>query len=109
MTKKRRPQPRPRRRFFAPGGDIEVTATGVRIESGGIPRTRFPRLVSGQHCWHVIGAWRVADPEATQQILDVENLINVTPPMCLWCERPYSRELAAEPCPGDVSKGWSPS
>ena len=65
-------------------------------------------MTPGVHCWHVVGAWTIADPEAERVDLDVENLVSVTPPVCMWCERMYSRELAAEPCPGDVSAGDRP-
>jgi hypothetical protein len=35
-------------------------------------------------------------------LLDRENLVNVSPPMCWYCEREHSRKLAALPCPGDL-------
>lgn len=33
-------------------------------------------------------------------LLDRENMVNVSPPMCWHCEREFTREWAREPCPG---------
>lgn len=62
--------------------------------------------VTSEHLWTIITTYRVADPDAWMtdtdvQSLDQENLIAVTPIICLHCEQAWTADLAAAPCDGD--------
>jgi hypothetical protein len=64
----------------------------------------------GEHVWVVCGAWRVLDPAAmmkpgAQVLLDHESLVSLTSVGCYVCEREWSKELQARPCPGDPLAG----
>lgn len=63
----------------------------------------FPVPEPGKHLWVVSGAWKINDPEQSKHHLDMENLLTIEGPGCLWCEKQYSKELAAQLCEGDVS------
>lgn len=75
-------------------------ATGYNIEYEG-KRAPLPEHNNGQHEWTVVAAFRV-NPEADKQYqLDMENLMSVEGPGCLHCERGWTPQRAAKPCPGE--------
>lgn len=64
----------------------------------------LPRLIPGVHLWVMVASWQV-NPEAmfaegAQTFMDLENMLSVDGPGCLWCERPWTPTLAASYCPG---------
>lgn len=82
--------------------------TGIQFET----QTGFMRAprydpVTSEHLWVLITTYRIANPaawmdeSAGRQSLDSENLLAVTPIMCLHCEQVYTAELAADPCEGN--------
>ncbi len=77
------------------------TETGEYQVIGNRPHREVPQA-DGEHTWVVMPAYLV-NPTVEQGVLDRENLLYVTGPFCYWCEEPFSKELAARPCPGDVS------
>lgn len=59
---------------------------------------------TGEHLWIWIVVFRaqpqlIGDPTHTP-ILDMENLLSVSGPGCLYCEQDYSARLAARRCKG---------
>ena len=63
----------------------------------------LPKAPAGQHQWITLAMYRTNNPDADQQNLDMENLLSIEGPGCFVCEQPYSREVAARPCPGEPS------
>lgn len=58
---------------------------------------------SGNHLWTVLTLYNV-DPEtylAGKSVLDHENLMNITPPGCYYCEKAYTPLLATRKCTGE--------
>lgn len=78
-----------------------MTGTGISTEAAHRHHADLPEPAAGQHQWIVMTVYRVADPTAPQQNLDMENLLTIEGPGCLVCEKAYSPELAAGPCAGD--------
>ena len=48
-----------------------------------------------------VAVYACRNPEAPEQFLDAENLVSIELG-CFNCEEPYSPELAARPCPGEI-------
>lgn len=61
--------------------------------------------VQRQHYWAVQMIFRLSEkairPDSAP-ILDRENLVQVSPPVCYHCEIVYNRKQAALPCEGDA-------
>ncbi len=81
---------------------IRPTERGPRLQAAQhhVANKPFPVHVPGKHLWVVTGAWRIADPANPNLQLDLENLLNLAGPGCLWCEREYSPQLASMRCTG---------
>lgn len=68
------------------------------------PLNRIPPF-DGTHFW-VIGVLHRVNPDvddAGPVMADMETLVHVSPTSCYHCEQPYSPELAAVRCPGNLS------
>lgn len=77
------------------------------ISSGGIRQRGDERKISvqlpepdGRHLWCFFGVWQVANPAASHQNFDMENLLTVEGPGCFWCEQPWKPTIGAH-CPGE--------
>jgi hypothetical protein len=86
-------------------GLMIVGGTGVSVPVD--PRDRIAEFERpGEHLWTAVAIYRI-DPAAwvafgARTHLDTENLLTIAGPGCFKCEQPYSPELAARRCPGDV-------
>lgn len=80
-----------------------VRNTGIKIEATAAHGKDMPDPGEGKHLWTVVGCWNVI-PNDSGYILDTENLMTLQGPGCFKCEKPYSAELAAQPCTGDVDE-----
>lgn len=87
-----------RRRLLHNNGRLIVAEGGPRVEAKQKFHGDPPPQVPGKHEWIMIASFRTADPISTQFLLDLENLISINGPGCLWCEEPYSALLAARWC-----------
>lgn len=93
---------------------IETDGTTTRVATGGVvlkvegdqlnkiltkPLTAPP----GEHLWVATAAWRVNPTTFLEGAahLDLENMLTIGGPGCFICEREYTPELAARPCPGE--------
>lgn len=56
----------------------------------------------GHHLWiiHAVYGYQPVPDQPHYLVMDVGTLITATKPGCWHCERPYSAELADEPCLG---------
>ena len=86
------------------------TTGGFRLLEGGPEQqarhkfnAEIPVPPVGKHQWIHMALYRTSDPTAEHFNLDLENLLTIEGPGCFLCEEPYTPELAARPCPGDVS------
>lgn len=98
--------------FIDEHGARLITSTGHKVEVAGkrlddvVAGAALDDVKPGQHLWITIASFRVVNPEkwtTEQQIMDTENLVNVTPPGCYVCEQPYTPAVAARRCPGEPS------
>jgi hypothetical protein len=84
---------------------IVVEETGILFRPDMAQRNLHSSVVPGEHLWVSMAAYRIADPANYHaghvQHLDAENLLTVTPPGCMVCERLWSEELADTRCPGE--------
>lgn len=55
---------------------------------------------SGAHFWIALVTFRVADPDAQDNVLDTENLLWAHLG-CYFCEQPYTPRLRHRRCPGE--------
>lgn len=77
-----------------------VGGTGVKVV--GDPAAiagRMPEF-KGRHLWVFVGMWQVANPAASAQDFDMENLLSIDGPGCFWCEQVWRPTIGAK-CPGD--------
>lgn len=80
-----------------------VRSGGIRQEAVGKAHVQaLPKPPAGEHQWTVVAMYRVADPAADNQNLDLENLLTIEGPGCYLCEVTWSPAAAARPCPGEV-------
>jgi hypothetical protein len=91
------------REFTLPGAAGVIHASGVVVDLAGHRAVgAAPVIVPGEHLWIVLTAFRVTPREGPVHYdLDPENLVTVAPPGCYVCERKWSPQLAARPCPGN--------
>lgn len=54
----------------------------------------------GVHLWVMACAFRYNPEREGPQIMDMENLLQVSSPGCYICEQVYTPAVAALPCPG---------
>jgi len=78
------------------------TSTGqvVEIQKDQVDRVPDFDPRSGAHLW----TWGVvfrATPGVETPMLDTENLLLITGPVCYYCEQPYSERVAMRRCSGD--------
>lgn len=60
--------------------------------------------VKRQHFWAIFVGYAIDIrniEEGKEGILDHENMVQVSPPGCYHCERPYSKFLASQKCMGN--------
>lgn len=87
------------------GGNILYHSGGISQEAVHKHHSAgWPEPEPGKHLWTVTGVWRIADPSVARYNLDIENLVTIEGPGCLWCEEPWTAEGAAALCPGDASR-----
>jgi hypothetical protein len=55
---------------------------------------------SGDHCWIALAAFYIADPDATDNSLDKENLFSINLG-CYFCEEQYQPLLRHRRCKGE--------
>lgn len=60
---------------------------------------------TGAHFWLVLSCYQILQPELTEDpthtpMLDIENLVNISPIFCFFCEEVYSKRLSFRRCPG---------
>lgn len=77
----------------------ELPATAILLDSK-LDRP-LPEPEPGLHRWIVVAFWAVAHPE-TDMLLDVENMLSISPPYCLHCETRWPDEGL---CPGEGGDG----
>lgn len=85
---------------------IRPTATGVKAEAIQHYNAEFPVQIKGEHLWIITGMWRVNPLRvAGQQVhLDMENLLNLDGPGCLWCEEHWRPGMESVPCKGGPTR-----
>lgn len=74
-------------------------STGLQQEAREKYHAEWPAHVPGQHLWMVLTMYRVVPPRERYD-LDMENLLSIEGPGCLWCEEPWSEGLAVRRCYG---------
>jgi hypothetical protein len=80
-----------------------VRGTGVQV--AGNPAKVHARLpeFNGRHLWVFAGVWQVANPAASAQSFDMENLLTIEGPGCFWCEQRWVPTIGAK-CPGEPTE-----
>jgi hypothetical protein len=99
VSNRRRRVPRPG--AARAGGVTLISGSGI-VQSASPSRSHgpLPDPVPGRHLWVAIAVYRIADPGAPDQLLDLENLITVDVG-CLHCEQGYAPHLRTQPCEGE--------
>lgn len=77
-----------------------VAETGISQQSKQKYHATLPPP-NGRHLWVFTGVWQVIDPVRSHQNFDLENLLTMEGPGCLWCEQVWRADIGAH-CPGDA-------
>jgi len=86
--------------------DFRVEGTGISQHvSGFFNNTPEFDPLTGNHHWAIFANWKCADPQGVMMgkggmHLDRENLESISPPMCLFCEKVWTPQLALHKCEG---------
>jgi hypothetical protein len=86
-------------------GGLTMVTGGPQVEAQHKYNADLPPVVPGEHLWIMITTYRVRNPEnfSTERFhADLENLISIDGPGCLWCEKTYS-EAKGQRCAGEAS------
>jgi hypothetical protein len=75
-----------------------VSGTGIRAQGDAKYSATLPEP-NGRHLWVFLGMWQVANPAASHQNFDMENLLTVEGPGCFWCEQKWVPTIGSK-CPG---------
>jgi hypothetical protein len=81
----------------------QIAGTSVVVDSASKHGARLPLPVKGEHLWVFMALWRVNAPGADLQNFDLENLLTIEGPGCVWCEQSWSPSVQAVACPGDAA------
>lgn len=83
-------------------GLVRSTGIKARVDGTMMPPAFPDDPPPGVHEWALMATYRISDPTQRDEVmLDVENLVGVSPPMCIGCVQIYTPTVAARPCPGD--------
>lgn len=77
----------------------KVTGGSVKQQGAHKLHAEIPEF-KGRHLWCFFGVWQVANPAASAQNFDVENLLTVEGPGCWWCEQQWKPTIGSK-CPGE--------
>ena len=96
-----------RRRLMRNGttGDYTLLRGGPEVEAKQRFNAPLPPMVAGEHLWVMINCYRILHPERLETEAfhaDLENLLSIDGPGCLWCEKTYA-EMKGKRCPGEAS------
>lgn len=86
--------------------DFITRPTGFVKQVDNLKEKDFPEFDprTGDHFWVHMGMW-IAHPErllrGEQALLDHENLLSVSPPMCFFCQKLHTPLLAKHRCKGE--------
>lgn len=96
-----------RRRILRNGttGRLTVAQGGPEVEAKQRYNADLPPVVPGEHCWIMIHTYRILHPENLETETfhsDLENLITIDGPGCLWCEKTWTQAKGTR-CTGEAS------
>jgi hypothetical protein len=84
--------------------ELHVSGTEIYVDTN-TKKTELPRFdpLNKAHFWAMFGVWSIDPAKAVtgeQSSLDLENLVSIQGPACLFCEQVYSSVLAKMQCKG---------
>lgn len=82
-------------------GLVRGTGIKARVDGSMMPPAYPDDPPPGEHLWTLMVTYRVDPTQREEVMLDTENLIGVSPPLCAGCIQVYTPAIAAAPCPGD--------